>query len=282
MTVRRLQHKQSKLEQLQKRLSTLQAQVRAEDRSINVKRQRIIGEIVETWLDSQQSFVGKLNLEIFKEEFYCALDKTIKDNWQRELFGLELNLDERGKETHKLIIQGRILEKWVEWGRVSKQDFIEGLGQYLKRNVDRELFGLPLLGESSNTYYDDEILDSGELSKQKARQKLILMGRLLVKWVERGKVSQAEYQSGLDGFIKVDSDRLLFGLAPLPKARKEKPQQTENAAAVPKKQEIFTPVAPQGQVTARAEEEKKVSPTRKPPVRKLRSTTVSEDQFNSW
>jgi hypothetical protein len=74
----------------------------------------------------------------------------------------------------------------------------------------------------------------------------------------------------------------LFGLAPLPKARKEKPQQTENAAAVPKKQEIFTPVAPQGQVTARAEEEKKVSPTRKPPVRKLRSTTVSEDQFNSW
>ncbi|MBW4628218.1 MAG: hypothetical protein KME49_22575 [Brasilonema octagenarum HA4186-MV1] len=281
MTVRRFHHKQSKLEQLQKRLTTLQAQVRAEDRNNNAKRQRIIGEIVENWLNTEESFVGNVNLGTFREEFYRVLDRTLKDNWQRELFGLELNLDERGKETHMLIIQGRILEKWVEWGKVSKQDFTEGLGQYLKRNIDRELFGLPLLGDSSNTVYDDEILDSFELSKQKTRQKLILMGRMLVKWVEQGKISQAQYQSGLDGFIKVDSDRRLFGLGTLPKVKKEKAQQTDNAAA-PSKQQIITPVSQQELVTRKSELENKVSPIQLPPAKKLRSKAASEDQFHTW
>lgn len=45
-------------------------------------------------------------------------------------------------------------------------------------------------------------------------RKKVLMGIVLQKWVEEGKVSQDEVTAGLDKYLERDGDRAVFGLAP--------------------------------------------------------------------
>ncbi|MGI2907163.1 hypothetical protein [Tolypothrix sp. VBCCA 56010] len=215
MGVKRLQQTVDQVAALKAEIDRLRKQEKRESQKVIGRKYRLMGEILDEWLDmaENQEFLGDLNLKALKSEFKKALSSNLVYNYDREIFGLPLEMTPREIETRKLIIKGRILQQWLKWERVLQQDFKQALDEYLTRDAERALFGLNSLDNKSDSgtanFQDDDIL-----SQQQGNQKLILMGRLLDRWVASGKVSAEVYQEGLEKITKYDSDRLLFGLTP--------------------------------------------------------------------
>ncbi|MBP5972506.1 hypothetical protein HW132_07115 [Brasilonema sp. CT11] len=306
MTVRQLKQKSKKVEQLQARLALISQQENAVARKVTNQQYRSLGEVVFELIalaETQQSY-GELDLVALKKVVLGILDDKLKLNHERELFGLPLNLDNREKETKKLIIEGNVLLKWLEWGRVLQAEFKQGLDTYLQRNSDRTLFGLPLIEnqpggnltpEASPEY---DALDPSALSKQKSNQKLILMGRLLRYWVQTGKVTQAQYQEGIEGFLNAyrdNSDRALFDLAPLPymMPNKKPAKKTESPVAVGsqtknERKEVGLKTNLETASSTNIDSQQQVSTTPKTTgtsstiTKALKSTSVSKDKFSEW
>jgi hypothetical protein len=61
----------------------------------------------------------------------------------------EHNKDTRKRETKKLVLMGRLVEKWMEWGKIDEREFMQGMDKFLTRNYERELFGLEKLPEDN-------------------------------------------------------------------------------------------------------------------------------------
>lgn len=58
----------------------------------------------------------------------------------------------RKREARKLILMGRLVERWIEWGLINQQEFMQGpkgMDKFLDRNYDRELFEFEPLAEES-------------------------------------------------------------------------------------------------------------------------------------
>jgi hypothetical protein len=72
----------------------------------------------------------------------ARLDKLKSENSQ----------ETRKREARKLILKGRLVERWIEWGLISEQEFMHGsrgMDKFLDRNYDRELFEFEPLAEES-------------------------------------------------------------------------------------------------------------------------------------
>lgn len=54
----------------------------------------------------------------------------------------------RKQETQRLILMGRLLENYLKWERIPKEDFAHDLNRFLTRNHDRTIFGLPPLADT--------------------------------------------------------------------------------------------------------------------------------------
>ncbi|MDF5714120.1 MAG: hypothetical protein PUP93_09550 [Rhizonema sp. NSF051] len=301
MTVKQLKQKTKKVAQLEARLELIRQQEDTVSRKVLNQRHYKLGEVAFRLLalSETESHHDGLDLQAFRKVVLKILDQDLKQNHDRELFGLPLILDTRESEAKKLIIEGNILLKWLEWETISLDDYHQALNEYLKRNSDRELFGLPPVDEQNtvgmlpNLINDD--IDLSELSKQRQNQKLILMGRLLRSWVKSGKVSQNEYLAGVGGLLNQytdNSDRALFGLSPLPlptpvtnkKASSNKPKTVETALSgdikVPTNQLIEV------KNNSKSDHPNAVS-TNKPKQnvtasKVLKSTQVSESEFAQW
>lgn len=59
----------------------------------------------------------------------------------------EIKAAERRRETQKLVILGRYLLQLVDRGIIDRPTYEDNLDKFLIRNVDRQLFGYPLLDE---------------------------------------------------------------------------------------------------------------------------------------
>ncbi|MBO3462866.1 hypothetical protein G7B40_031555 [Aetokthonos hydrillicola Thurmond2011] len=301
MTVKQLKQKSKKVAELEARLELIKQQENTVSRKVLNQRNYKLGEVAFRLLalSETETHHEGLDLQAFRKVVLAILDQELKQNHERELFGLPLILDNRESEAKKLIIEGNVLLKWLEWETISKEDYVQGLNEYLKRNSDRELFGLPPIDDHNtvkvlpNLTADD--IDLSELSKQRRNQKLILMGRLLRHWVNSGKVSQDQYLAGVGGMLNQyndNSDRALFGLSPLPlptpamnkKTGNNKPKAIETALSgdiqVPTKQEVEVRNNSKG-------DRPSIVPTDKPKQnatvsKVLKSTQVSESQFAEW
>lgn len=301
MTVKQLKQKSKKVAQLEARLELIRQQEDTVSRKVLNQRNYKLGEVAFRLLalSETESHHDGLDLQAFRKVVLKILDQDLKQNHERELFGLPLILDTRESEAKKLIIEGNILLKWLEWETISLDDYHQALNEYLKRNSDRELFGLPPLDEHNtvgilpNLINDD--IDASELSKQRQNQKLILMGRLLRSWVKSGKVSQDQYLVGVGGLLNQytdNSDRALFGLVPLPlptpttnkKAASNKPKAIETALSG----DIKVPTNQVIEVNNNSKNNfPNVVPTDKPrqngtASKVLKSTKVSESEFAQW
>jgi hypothetical protein len=59
----------------------------------------------------------------------------------------EMKTLQRKEEARKLIIKGRWVDKLLELGLMTQEYYQTNMDKFLTRNVDRELFGFPLLPE---------------------------------------------------------------------------------------------------------------------------------------
>ncbi len=55
----------------------------------------------------------------------------------------------RKRETKKLVLMGRLVEQWIEWGKIDEREFMRSMDKFLTRNYERELFGLEKLPEDN-------------------------------------------------------------------------------------------------------------------------------------
>lgn len=72
-----------------------------------------------------------------------ALKEQLKKEKSKE------NVRQRKIDTRKKILLGAMLMHWVETGQFKEADLLEGLDKFLVRNIDRALFGLPEISDST-------------------------------------------------------------------------------------------------------------------------------------
>ncbi len=74
-----------------------------------------------------------------------ALKEQLKKEKSKE------NARQRKIDTRKKILLGAMLIHWVDTGKFNEADLLEGLDKFLVRNIDRALFDLPQISDSTNT-----------------------------------------------------------------------------------------------------------------------------------
>ncbi len=77
---------------------------------------------------------------------YKEREERIKAN-RAALAKLETEHNEatRKRETKKLVLMGRLVEKWIEWDKIDEREFMRSMDKFLTRNYERELFNLEKL-----------------------------------------------------------------------------------------------------------------------------------------
>lgn len=79
---------------------------------------------------------------------YKEREERIKANRAAlEKLEAEHNEATRKRETRRLILMGRLAEKWMEWGKIDEREFMRSMDKFLNRNYDRDLFDLEKLPE---------------------------------------------------------------------------------------------------------------------------------------
>lgn len=72
-----------------------------------------------------------------------ALKEQLKKEKSKE------NARQRKIDTRKKILLGAMLMHWVDTGQFNSTDLLKGLDKFLVRNIDRALFDLPEISEST-------------------------------------------------------------------------------------------------------------------------------------
>lgn len=81
---------------------------------------------------------------------YKEREERIKANRAAlEKLEAEHNEATRKRETRRLILMGRLVEKWMEWGKLDRREFMQSMDKFLNRNYDRDLFDLERLPDDS-------------------------------------------------------------------------------------------------------------------------------------
>jgi hypothetical protein len=128
--------------------------------------------------------------------------------------------------------------------------------------------------EESIAKLENRLLQLKSQQKQTARKRdtrrLVLMGRLLERLIEWGKVDGEMVRKKMDGYLTYDHDRELFDLPPKETAKTAEPKATTNQA---KKSTARKKTAPDSAPALPS------TPSFVPPAHMLKSTVVSPDDF---
>ena len=123
------------------------------------------------------------------------------------------------EDTRRKVLAGAMLLDATERGKVSAEETLTNMDDFLKRATDRALFGLPAKRGADSVAQAAQAVRSGlwrGVRHSEDTRRKILAGAMLLDKVKRGVFPEVLVKAMMDVFLQRETDRALFDLPPQP------------------------------------------------------------------